>query len=192
MDKFRNDKQFWDNLELLEDFLQWDADVSHVGRLVHHYKNCLKIAAGDMGVMHVASALAVQPSRVLPNIADVPHVICTIGFGAISLSYVLCAFCIIDRQDLGLSVVYLCKAAPRCIQTVLECGVKNALSSTKAAMYLNERYPTAGADGAARCIVRGMGSCTKGCADAPRFDDKPQKEKEAEAVPLIKLRSEDA
>ena len=36
MEKFRNDKRFWDSLELLEDFSQLDGDGSHVGRLVHH------------------------------------------------------------------------------------------------------------------------------------------------------------
>ena len=112
MEKFRNDKRLWDTLEVLEDFLQWDADGSHVGGLVHHYKKCPKIEAGVLGVMHVASVLAPQPSRVVP---DVLHVASTVGSGVVSPSYVLRVSCCIDRQDLGLSAVYLSKAQPRCI-----------------------------------------------------------------------------
>ena len=124
--RMRNDKWFWDSLELLEDFLQSDADGSYVGRLVHHYKNCLKNAASVLGVMHVASVLASEPCPVVPDVADVLQVVSAVGCGAVSPSYVLCTSCCVDRQDLGLSVVYLSKAERQCIQSVLECGVKNA------------------------------------------------------------------
>ena len=79
MEKFRNDKRLWDSLELLEDFLQSEAHGSHVGRLVHHDKNCLKLAVGVPGVMHVASVLAPEASQVVPDVVDVLHVVCAVG-----------------------------------------------------------------------------------------------------------------
>ena len=40
--------------------------------------------------------------------------------------------------------------------------------------------------------VQPLGSCTKGCADAPPFEDRHQGAKKEEAVPLSNLRGEDA
>ena len=65
--------------------------------------------------MHVPCALAPERSRVVPDDADGLHVVRVVGSGAISPSYVLCVSCCVDREDLGLSVVYLSKAEPRCI-----------------------------------------------------------------------------
>ena len=132
MKKCHNDNRFRDSLELFEDFLRSDADGTHVGRLVHYYKNCLKNAAGVLGGMHVASLLAPQPCRVVRDVANVLHVVSAVGSGAVSPSYVLCASCCVDHQDLGLSVVYLFKAQPRCTQFVWECEVRKAQSATKA------------------------------------------------------------
>ena len=75
---------------------------------------------------------------------------------------------------------------------MLECGVKNAQSVTEAALDLDEQYLTAGADRAAGSIVRALGSCMKGCEDAPPFEDRPQAAKKEEAMPLSKLYAEDA
>ena len=115
--------------------------------------------------------LAPEPSRVVPDIADVLHVVSAVRFGALSLSNVLCVSCCVDRQDLGLAVVRLSKAEPRCICSVLgsKYGVKNAQFATKAAVYLKEQYPRAEADRATCSIVQALAFCTRGCANAPPF-----------------------
>ena len=136
--------------------------------------------------MHVPSALAPNLSRVVPQVVDVLHVFSTSSFRAVFPLHVLCVSCCVDGQVLGLSVVYHSKVEPRCLQSVLQCGVKNAQSATRAALYLSWQYR------AACTIVRGLGFCTNGCVDARPLEDWPHRAKKEEVVPLSKLRSEDA
>ena len=131
MEKLYNDKRFWDSLELVEDFLQSDADGSHVGRLAQH-NNCLKIAAGTLCVMHALCVGSIM-FWVVTEVAAVAHVVSFVGSGVVFTLYLFCVSCCTDHQDLGLSVVYLSNAEPRCFQLVLDYGVKNAQSATKAA-----------------------------------------------------------
>ena len=71
----------------------------------------------------------------------------------------------------------LSRAEPRTIQAVLSCGTKNCSSVTKAVEHFQTLYPTAGAEGAAKGILRRVGDCVSGCGEAGEFqaeDPKPK------------------
>ena len=57
-------------------------------------------------------------------------------------------------QDVGLAATMLSRAEPRTIQAVLSYGTKNCTSVTKAMERFETLYPTAGAEGAAKSILR--------------------------------------
>ena len=74
------------------------------------------------------------------------------------------------RQDLGLAATMLSRAEPRTIQAVLSCARKNCSSVTKAMEHFQTLYPTAGAEGAAKSILRRVADCVSGCAEAGEFE----------------------
>ena len=73
------------------------------------------------------------------------------------------------RQDLGLAATMLSRAELLTIQAVLSCGTKNDSSVTKAMEHFQTLYPTTGAEGAAKSILRRVGDCVSGCAEAGEF-----------------------
>ena len=91
---------------------------------------------GMLRIMRVPCSLAQESSWVVTDLAAVAHVVCAIGCGDVSAFYVFCMSHRVDRQDPGLSVVYLSEEEPRCMQSVLACGMKKTESATKAALYL--------------------------------------------------------
>ena len=94
-------------------------------------------------IMRVFAALAAKPSWVVMDVEPVAHVVSALGSRVVSASNVFGVSSCTDRQDVGTSGVYLLKGKPQCIQPVLECGINNAQPASKAAICLNERYPTA-------------------------------------------------
>ena len=90
------------------------------------------------------------------------------------------------RQDLGLAATMLSRAEPRTIQAVLSCGTKNCSFVTKAVEHFQTLYPTAGAEGAAKSILRRSGGCVSGCAEAGEFEAEDPKPKPG-GIPLASL-----
>ena len=80
----------------------------------------------------------------------------------------------------------LSRAEPRTIQTVLSCGTKNSSSVTKAVAQFQTLYPTAGAEGAAKSILRRVGDCVSGCGEAGEFEAEDPKPKPG-GIPLASL-----
>ena len=95
------------------------------------------------------------------------------------------------RQDLGLAATMLSRAEPQTIQAVLSCGRKNCNSVTKAMEHFQTLYPTAGAEGAAKSILRRVGDCVSFCAEAREFEAEDPKPKPG-GIPLASLSGREA
>ena len=95
------------------------------------------------------------------------------------------------RQDLGLAATMVSRAEPRTSQAVLSCGTKNGSSVMKAMEHFQTLYPTAGAEGAARSILRCVADCVSGCAEAGEFETEDLKSKPA-GIPLASLSGREA
>ena len=95
------------------------------------------------------------------------------------------------RQDLGLAAALPSRAEPRTIQAVLSCRTKKCSSVTKAVEHFQTLYPTAGAEGAAKSILRGVGDCVSGCAEAGEFGPEDPKPKPG-GIPLANLSGREA
>ena len=77
------------------------------------------------------------------------------------------------------------------IQAVLSCGTKNCSSVTKAMEHFQTLYPTAGAEGAAKSILRRVGGCVSVCAEAGEFEAEDPKPKPW-GIPLASLSAREA
>ena len=85
----------------------------------------------------------------------------------------------------------LSRAEPRTIPAVLSCGTKNCSSVTKAVEHFQTLYPTAGAEGAAKSILRRVGDCVSGCGEAGEFEAEDPKPKPG-GIPLASLSGREA
>ena len=74
---------------------------------------------------------------------------------------------------------------------MLSCGTKNCSSVTKAMEHFQTLYPTAGAEGAAMSILRRVGDCVSGCAEAGEFEAEEPKSNPG-GMPLASLSRRDA
>ena len=95
------------------------------------------------------------------------------------------------RQDLALAATMLSRAEPRTIQAVLSCGTKNCSSVTKTMESFQTLHPTAGAEGAAKRILRRVGDCVSGCAEAGEIEAEDPKPKPG-GIPLASLSEREA
>ena len=77
-------------------------------------------------------------------------------------------------------------AEPRTIQAVLSCGTKNSSSVARAMEHFETLYPTAGAEGRAKSILRRVGDCVSGHAEAGEFEAEDPKLKPW-GIPLVSL-----
>ena len=82
-------------------------------------------------------------------------------------------------------------AEPRTIQGVVSCGTKNSTSVLIAMEHFHTLYPTAGAEGAAKRILRRVAVCVSGCAEAGEFETEYPKSK-AGSIPLASLSGREA
>ena len=81
------------------------------------------------------------------------------------------------HQDLGLAATMLSRAELRTIQAVLSCATKSCSSVMKAMEHFHTLYPTTGAEGAAKNLLRRVANCLSGCADAGEFQTEDPKSK---------------
>ena len=182
-EKFTGSAHHARSIEILKKFFNNEYGYS-LGTFVHHYKNCcaqLKAATGAEGmrVHNVQFAVhggfpcvpgdrrscSARPIRCARRLR-----MCTWRHACRSAR----VSCPAVRQDLGLAATMLSRAEPRTIQAVLSCGTKNCSSVTKAVEHFQTLYPTAGAEGAAKSILRRVGDCVSGCGEAGEFEAETQ------------------
>ena len=77
-------------------------------------------------------------------------------------------------------------AEPRTIQAVVSCGTKSCSSVTKTMEHFQTLYPTSGAEGTAKSILRRVPNCVSGCAEAGKFETEHTKSKPV-GNPLVSL-----
>ena len=74
---------------------------------------------------------------------------------------------------------------------MLSCGTKNCSLVTKAMEHFQTLYPTAGAEGAAKSILRRVADGVSGCAEAGELETEDPKSKPG-GIPLASLSGREA